>query len=85
MEHRRKNRSNFQSLMSARNFFLEGQADCQTKLLVFTISNGISWPASHVPEDWLRPSSTPKDLDVEEVGETRKLKRGERGPGKNVI
>ena len=82
MEHSRKNRSNFQSLMSAGNFFFEGRADYRTKLIVFTISNGISRSASHVPEDWLQLPSTLKDVDKEEVGERRKLKRGERGPGK---
>ena len=82
MEYSRKNRSNFQSLMSAGNFFFEGRADYRTKLLVFTISNGTSRKASYVPEDWLRPPSPLKDIDTEEVGEKRKLKRGERGPGK---
>lgn len=35
-----------------------------------------------MPANWLRPSSPLKDADVEDVGAKRKLKRGERGPGK---
>ena len=78
----KRNRSGFQSLMIAGNFLLEGRADYQTKLLVFTTSNGSNRIASHVPEYWLRPPSPLKDVDVEDVGVKRKLKRGERGPGK---
>ena len=77
MEYSKKYRSNFQSLMSAGNFFFEGRADYKTKLLVFTISNGTGRKASHVPEEWIRPV-----VEVEDVGQKRKLKRGERGPGK---
>ena len=82
MEYCKKNRSGFQSLIIAGNFFLEGRADYETKLLVFTTSNGSNRIASHVPANWLRPSSPLKDVDVEDVGAKRKLKRGERGPGK---
>lgn len=70
MEYSRKNRSDFQSLMSAGNFFFEGRADYHTKLLVFTISNGTSRKVLHVPEDWLWPPSPLKDIDTEKVGET---------------
>ena len=35
-----------------------------------------------MPANWLRPSCPLKDVDVEDVGAKRKLKRGERGPGK---
>ena len=79
VEYSQKNRIRFQSLMVAGSFFLEGRADYNTRHLVFTTSNGKNRMASHVPEGWLRPPSPLKDVDVEDVGEKRKLTRG---PGK---
>ena len=82
MDYSKKNKSGFQSLMNAGNFFFEGRADYQTKMIVFTVSSGTSRRGTHVLTDWLKPDEKSDDDVREDVGEKRKLKRGERGPGK---
>ena len=72
-------RKKFNSLISAGNFYFEGRNSYNTKQLVITVSDGANRVGSHIPEEFLPKIN---DEEEEEVGEKRKLMRGERGPGK---